>query len=80
MRVEDRQKPWEDSSLCSKTSTKNAVKEFHLCIHKKQGQYYFSIYLCVSLECAEKVSNEIGAIALEQDGIPAAGHDGVAQL
>ena len=34
----------------------------------------------VSLEWAEKVPNEIGAIALEQDGIPAASHDGVAQL
>jgi hypothetical protein len=47
---------------------------------KTIGQYYFSIYLCVSLEWTEKVSNEIGAIALEQDGIPAASHDGVAQL
>jgi hypothetical protein len=40
----------------------------------------FSIYLCVSLEWAEKVPNEIGAIALKQDGISAASHDGVAQL
>jgi hypothetical protein len=44
----------------------------------------FSIYLItygmVSLEWAEKVPKEIGAIALEQDGIPAAGHDWVAQI
>ncbi len=82
MRLENQTKThvWEDSSLCLQTSTKNAVQEFHLCIHKKQGQYYFSIYLFVSLEWAEQVPNEIGAIALEQDGIPAASHDGVAQL
>ncbi len=47
---------------------------------KTIDQYYFSIYLFASLEWAEKVPNEIGAIALEQDWIPAASHDGVAQF
>ncbi len=33
-RKPDKNRVWEDSSLCSQTSIKNAVQEFHLCIHK----------------------------------------------